>query len=40
MLRKPEKPLTLEEMKAQADAASRRVRKDKGETPAEPNEKK
>lgn len=31
MLRKPDKPLTLEEMKAQADEASRKARAEKGE---------
>ena len=42
MLRKPEKPLTLEEMKKQADEASRRARAEKAELPgkeSKPEEK-
>ena len=40
MLHKPDKPLTLEEMKAQADEASRKARAEKTVTPQDqPNQK-
>lgn len=40
MLHKPDKPLTLEEMKAQAEEASRKARAEKANSPQDqPNQK-
>ena len=40
MLHKPDKPLTLEEMKAQAEEASRKARAEKGNSPQDQTNQK